>query len=107
MNIMLVSVTERTREIGIKKALGARRNIILQQFLLEAVILTLMGGVIGVLAGILTGFIITHSLAYPYILSIFSVVVSLLFCCIIGVVFGLLPAMKASKLHPIEALRFE
>ncbi len=107
MNIMLVSVTERTREIGIKKALGARRKIILKQFLIEAVILTLMGGFIGVVAGILSGFAITQSLAYPYILSLFSVFVSLLFCCIIGVVFGLLPAVKASKLDPIEALRFE
>ncbi|MBP2622504.1 ABC transporter permease [Streptococcus oricebi] len=107
MNIMLVSVTERTREIGVKKALGARRKVILKQFLIEAVILTLMGGVIGVLAGIISGLVITRSLDYPYILSLFSVFVSLLFCCIIGVVFGLLPAVKASKLNPIEALRFE
>ncbi|HEL1008727.1 ABC transporter permease [Streptococcus oriscaviae] len=107
MNIMLVSVTERTREIGIKKALGARRNIILRQFLIEAVILTLIGGFIGVFTGIVSGFIITQSLAYPYILSLLSVLVSLLFCCIIGIVFGLLPAIKASKLNPIEALRFE
>lgn len=107
MNIMLVSVTERTREIGIKKALGARRKVILKQFLIEAVILTLMGGVIGVISGIISGFVITQSLAYPYILSLLSVVVSLVFCCIIGIVFGLLPAIKASKLNPIEALRFE
>jgi len=107
MNIMLVSVTERTREIGIKKALGARRKVILKQFLIEAVILTLMGGVIGVITGIISGFVITQTLAYPYILSLFSVVVSLVFCCIIGIVFGLLPAIKASKLNPIEALRFE
>ena len=93
--------------IGIRKALGARRKIILKQFLIEAVILTLMGGIIGVVAGIASGFAITQSLAYPYILSLFSVFVSLLFCCIIGVVFGLLPAVKASKLDPIEALRFE
>lgn len=107
MNIMLVSVTERTREIGIKKALGARRKIILKQFLIEAVILTLMGGFVGVLAGIISGFGITQSLDYPYILSLFSVLVSLAFCCMIGLVFGLLPAVKASKLDPIEALRFE
>ena len=107
MNIMLVSVTERTREIGIKKALGARRKVILKQFLIEAVMLTLMGGIIGVISGIISGFVITQSLAYPYILSLLSVVVSLVFCCIIGIVFGLLPAIKASKLNPIEALRFE
>lgn len=107
MNIMLVSVSERTREIGIKKALGARRKIILKQFLIEAVILTLLGGLVGVLAGIISGFAITKSLEYPYILSLFSVLVSLAFCCMIGLVFGLLPAVKASKLDPIEALRFE
>ncbi|MGT2935824.1 ABC transporter permease [Streptococcus castoreus] len=107
MNIMLVSVTERTREIGIKKALGARRKLILKQFLIEAVILTLMGGIIGVVTGMISGYIITQSLEYPYILSLFSVVLSLAFCCIIGIVFGLLPALKASKLDPIEALRFE
>ncbi|VHG84124.1 Macrolide export ATP-binding/permease protein macB [Streptococcus pyogenes] len=107
MNIMLVSVTERTREIGIKKALGARRKLILKQFLIEAVILTLLGGVIGVISGMVSGLIITRSLEYPYILSLFSVVLSLAFCCIIGIVFGLLPAIKASKLDPIEALRFE
>lgn len=107
MNIMLVSVTERTREIGIKKALGARRKVILKQFLIEATILTLIGGIIGVVAGIISGFVITQSLAYPYILSVLSVVISLAFCCIIGIIFGLLPAIKASKLDPIEALRFE
>lgn len=107
MNIMLVSVTERTREIGVKKALGARRKVILKQFLVEAVVITLIGGILGVLIGLLGGFIITQVLEYPYIVSIISVVASLAFCCIIGIIFGLLPAMKASKLDPIEALRFE
>ncbi|MGG5343205.1 ABC transporter permease [Enterococcus sp. AZ192] len=107
MNIMLVSVTERTREIGVKKALGARRKVILKQFLVEAVVITLLGGILGVLIGLLGGFIITRVLEYPYIVSIISVVASLAFCCIIGIIFGLLPAMKASKLDPIEALRFE
>ncbi|MGL9892476.1 ABC transporter permease [Enterococcus sp. DIV0806c] len=107
MNIMLVSVTERTKEIGIKKALGARRKVILKQFLVEAVVLTLIGGVLGVLVGLLSGYAITLSLDYPYIVSVISIVGSLVFCSLMGVIFGLLPAMKASKLNPIEALRFE
>ncbi|PQF25850.1 ABC transporter permease [Enterococcus mundtii] len=107
MNIMLVSVTERTKEIGIKKALGARRKVILKQFLVEAVVLTLIGGVLGVLIGLLSGYAITQSLDYPYIVSMISIVGSLVFCSLMGVIFGLLPAMKASKLNPIEALRFE
>jgi putative ABC transport system permease protein len=107
MNIMLVSVTERTREIGVKKALGARRKIILKQFLVEAVVITLLGGILGVLIGLLSGYVITQLLSYPYVVSVISIVASLAFCCIIGIVFGLLPAMKASKLDPIEALRFE
>lgn len=107
MNIMLVSVTERTKEIGIKKALGARRKVILKQFLVEAVVLTLIGGVLGVLIGLLSGYAITRSLDYPYIVSVISIVGSLVFCSLMGVIFGLLPAMKASKLNPIEALRFE
>ncbi|MDA9461042.1 ABC transporter permease protein [Enterococcus mundtii 3F] len=107
MNIMLVSVTERTKEIGIKKALGARRKVILKQFLVEAVVLTLIGGVLGVLIGLLSGYAITQSLDYPYIVSVISIVGSLVFCSLMGVIFGLLPAIKASKLNPIEALRFE
>ncbi len=107
MNIMLVSVTERTNEIGIKKALGARRKVILKQFLVEAVVLTLIGGILGILIGLLSGYIITQSLDFPYIVSALSIIVSLVFCSLMGVIFGLLPAMKASKLNPIEALRFE
>lgn len=107
MNIMLVSVTERTREIGIKKALGARRKVILKQFLVEAVVITLLGGILGAFIGLFSGFLITNILQYPYIVSIVSIISSLTFCCIIGIIFGLLPAMKASKLDPIEALRFE
>jgi putative ABC transport system permease protein len=107
MNIMLVSVTERTKEIGIKKALGARRKVILKQFLVEAVVLTLIGGILGILIGLLSGYIITQSLDFPYIVSTLSIIVSLVFCSLMGVIFGLLPAMKASKLNPIEALRFE
>ncbi|MBS7577588.1 MULTISPECIES: ABC transporter permease [unclassified Enterococcus] len=107
MNIMLVSVTERTREIGVKKALGARRALILQQFLVESVLLTLIGGVIGIITGIIAGWVIIMILGYPYIVSVLAILGSLAFCCLIGIIFGLLPAIKASKLNPIEALRFE
>lgn len=107
MNIMLVSVTERTREIGVKKALGARRTVILRQFLYEAILMTILGGLIGIVFGIIAGYTITYSLNYPYTISYLAVLISLLFCCVIGIVFGMLPAMKASKLDPIEALRFE
>ena len=107
MNIMLVSVTERTREIGVKRALGARRITILKQFLVEAILMTLLGGLLGIVIGLVLGYTITYYLNYPYIVSYTAISVSLLFCSIIGVVFGLLPAMKASKLDPIEALRFE
>lgn len=107
MNIMLVSVTERTREIGVKKALGARRRLILQQFLVESVILTLIGGMIGIVTGIIAGLVIVSILGFPYIISVLAIFGSLAFCCLIGILFGLLPAIKASKLNPIEALRFE
>lgn len=108
MNIMLVSVTERTREIGLRKALGATRRKILTQFLIESMVLTLLGGLIGLgLAVVLTN-ILGNSIAEikPYI-SINVAIGSLIFSALIGVVFGILPANKASKLDPIEALRYE
>lgn len=107
MNIMLVSVTERTREIGIKKALGAKRKIILEQFLLESIVLTIVGGILGISFGLIGGKIATVMLGYPYYISFLAILGSLLFSVIIGLLFGLLPAMKASKLDPIEALRYE
>ncbi|OJG74759.1 ABC transporter permease [Enterococcus quebecensis] len=107
MNIMLVSVTERTREIGVKKALGARRKIILEQFLVESVTLTVFGGLLGIILGIIIGKTVTSIMNYPFIVSMLSVVGSIVFCSIIGIVFGLMPAVKASKLDPIEALRYE
>lgn len=106
MNIMLVSITERTKEIGLKKALGARRKSIVIQFLIEAIILTLIGGVIGVILGLASGIIITTILGYPYVFSILAVVGSLMFSGLIGILFGIIPAIKASKLNPIQALRF-
>ncbi len=107
MNIMLVSVTERTREIGIKKALGAKRSTILFQFLTEAVVLTLLGGVLGVLGGIGATKIIANIMDRQAVFSIEAILAGLGFSIFVGIVFGLLPAVKASKLNPIEALRYE
>jgi putative ABC transport system permease protein len=107
MNIMLVSVTERTREIGIRKAIGAKRGNILAQFLVEACILSMLGGVLGVLCSIL-GVQIYNSLTSSSISIMWSVVFATIgFCGVIGVVFGGYPAAKASKLLPIEALRYQ
>ncbi len=107
MNIMLVSVTERTKEIGLKKALGARRKRILLQFLTEASVLTSIGGVLGVLAGIALSQIISKISMTPVAISPLATVIAVVFSTVIGVVFGIIPAMKASKLNPIEALRSE
>lgn len=106
MNIMLVSVTERTREIGLKKALGARRSVILLQFLTESVTLTIVGGILGILLGLIIGKLGTQAMGTPFVLSPISIVGSLIFSCTIGIVFGIIPAVKASKMNPIEALRF-
>lgn len=107
MNIMLVSVTERTREIGVRMALGATRGQILFQFLIEAVTLTLIGGLIGMGLGIGSSFIVSYFADWPALVSIPVIIGGILFSMIIGVIFGLLPANKASRLDPIEALRYE
>ena len=107
MNIMLVSVTERTREIGLKKALGARRRQILLQFLTEAVVLSLLGGIVGVAVGVGLSAIISSVAKIPVAFSVPAVVIALAFSMLVGVVFGLLPSVKASKLDPIDALRYE
>ena len=107
MNIMLVSVTERTREIGLKKALGARKRTILSQFLTEAAVLTSIGGLIGVLTGIGLASIIANLLEMPVAISGKAVAVSVAFSIVVGIVFGLLPSIKASNLNPIDALRYE
>jgi len=107
MNIMLVSVTERTKEIGVRKSLGARQRAILRQFLIEAVVISLLGGVCGILLGVGLGNLLGMLMAGEATIPLFWVVVGLFFCAGIGVVFGYYPARKAAKLDPIEALRFE
>ena len=107
MNIMLVTVTERTREIGLKKAIGAKDSNIMWQFLTEAGVLTSMGGVIGVIAGIILAQIISKLTGAASAISIPSIAVAVVFSMVIGIVFGLVPAIKASHLNPIDALRRE
>jgi putative ABC transport system permease protein len=107
MNIMLVSVTERTTEIGIRKALGARPRSVLVQFLVEAVILSLTGGIFGILMGCAIGYAAVSALGLPFVISIGATVISVTITIGIGVVFGVYPAGKASKLNPIVALGYE
>jgi putative ABC transport system permease protein len=107
MNIMLVSVTERTREIGIRMAVGARSADILSQFLIEAVVLSMLGGIWGLILGAAGAYVFASTSGWPALISPLAVMVSLLFSAAVGVFFGFYPAFKASRLHPIEALRYE
>ena len=107
MNIMLVSVTERTREIGLKKAIGARKRRILAQFLTEAAVLTSLGGIIGVVAGIIMAQVISKVSQTPSAISVPAIIFSVIFSMAIGILFGLLPSIKAANLNPIDALRHE
>ena len=107
MNIMLVSVTERTREIGLKKAIGAKKSRLLWQFLTEAAVLTSLGGIVGVGAGIGLAAIISRVTSAPVAISVPSIIIAVVFSMVIGIIFGLLPSFKAANLNPIDALRHE
>ncbi len=107
MNIMLVTVTERTREIGLRKALGAKKNTIITQFLVETIILTFAGGVLGMIIGITASFIISSLIGLPFTISIQAIGLAIGVSGGIGLIFGLYPARKAANLQPIEALRYE
>ncbi len=107
MNIMLVSVTERTREIGVRRAIGAKKRNVLTQFILEAVVLCELGGVIGVVLGVAAGNLAAHFLKVPPVLPLDWVVIGLVICSLIGIVFGTYPAVKAANLNPIDSLRYE
>ena len=107
MNIMLVSVTERTSEIGLKKAIGARKKVILGQFLTEASVLTSIGGIIGVVLGIILSKMVSQVSGAPTAISVPAIIGSVVFSMLIGLIFGLLPSVKAANLNPIDALRSE
>ena len=107
MNIMLVSVTERTREIGIRKAIGARRSDILVQFLVEAVVISVCGGVLGILTGWSISVAMSRFAGWAVSVTAPTVLLATVFSALVGVIFGLWPARKAARLNPIEALRYE
>lgn len=107
MNIMYVSVTERTKEIGLRMSIGAKGRDILAQFLIEATLISITGGLLGVILGVAASYIVKAVLSYPILIQPWSIVVSFLVCTIIGIFFGWYPARKASNLNPIEAIRYE
>ena len=107
MNIMLVSVTERTREIGVRKALGATPNNILFQFLVEALVLCLVGGILGIVFGSLGAVLLSKVAGWNTLISPLSVILSFFFSALVGLFFGIWPARRAASLDPIDALRYE
>jgi putative ABC transport system permease protein len=107
MNIMLVSVTERTREIGVRLAVGARSGDVLLQFLVEATILSALGGVIGVCFGLGGAYGVARGIAVPYVIPAHAIPVAFSVSVLVGIVFGVFPARKAARLNPLAALRFE
>ena len=107
MNIMLISVTERTREVGIRMALGARRNDIMQQFLIEAATLTGAGGLLGIFLGLLAAKGVAALIRFPYSVPFIWIVIAFVFSASIGLIFGLYPANRAARMDPIKALHYE
>ncbi|KLT64236.1 ABC transporter permease [Pedobacter sp. BMA] len=107
MNIMYVSVTERTREIGLRMSIGARGQDVLMQFLIEAILISITGGIIGVILGVSSAYLISFFLNWPILISESSIVISFIVCAVTGIFFGYYPAKKASNLDPIDALRYE
>lgn len=107
MNIMLVSITERTREIGTRKALGAKNSSIRFQFIIESMILCLIGGILGIFVGFLLGAIAASILGYSAAVPVAAIIVAVGFSMVIGIFFGYYPANKAARMDPIEALRYE
>ena len=107
MNIMLVTVTERTREIGLRKALGAKKKTIITQFLIESIILTFVGGIIGIGVGVLVSYLISYFTGSPFVISLQSILLAFAVSAGIGILFGWYPARRAANLQPIEALRYE
>ena len=107
MNMMLTNVTERTKEIGLRKAIGAQEGDISKQFLLESIVLTVIGGAVGVLLGIVIAYLITTFASIATSVSTGAVLLSLGVASVIGIVFGYYPAKKAAKMNPIDALRYE
>jgi putative ABC transport system permease protein len=107
MNIMLVSVTERTREIGIRLAIGALERQVLSQFLVEAIVLSLFGGLVGIVVGLGLALLAARGLQVPFMVDSMTVLVAFAFSALVGIVFGYFPARRAARLDPIEALRHE
>ena len=105
LNIMLVSVTERTKEIGIRMAVGAKRRDILLQFLFEAVALSVLGGVVGIILGLVAAFVFAHMADWSLLVDTWAVASSVVFSMVVGILFGWYPALRASRLEPIEAIR--
>jgi putative ABC transport system permease protein len=103
----LVSVTERTREIGIRMAIGATEGDVQQQFLIEAIVLSLAGGAVGIMSGVGASYLITQTLGWPVLVSPMAIVAAVVFSMAVGIFFGFYPARKAARMDPIEALRYE